>query len=136
MNIFNFFENFNRNVKIRTKMIILISGVVLISVLPLSLIVLYRNQAVVLNKTFEVCSNLAQNISNLATEELLTNDTYDTTRTSMKRLKDSTITGLLESYIVNVDDKYVADLNEKRIDQSISDSDKKYFKNLEKPEMN
>ena len=112
MNIFNFFENFNRNVKIRTKMIILISGVVLISVLPLSLIVLYRNQAVVLNKTFEVCSNLAQNISNLATEELLTNDTYDTTRTSMKRLKDSTITGLLESYIVNVDDKYVADLNE------------------------
>ena len=129
MNIFNFFENFNRNVKIRTKMIILISGVVLISVLPLSLIVLYRNQAFVLNKTFEVCSNLAQNISNLATEELLTNDTYDTTRTSMKRLKDSTITGLLESYIVNVDDKYVADLNEKRIDQSISDSDKKINKN-------
>ena len=80
MNITTFFEHFNRNVKIRTKMIILICGVVLISVLPLSLIVLYRNQAVVLNKTFEVCSNLAQNISNLATEELLMNETYDTTR--------------------------------------------------------
>lgn len=116
-------------------MIILISGVVLISVLPLSLIVLYRNQAVVLNKTFEVCSNLAQNISNLATEELLMNETYDTTRTSIKRLKDSNISGLLESYVVNVDGKYVADLNEQRIDQQISDSDKGYFKKLEKLEM-
>jgi len=136
MNITTIFENFNRNVKIRTKMIILICGVVLISVLPLSLIVLYRNQAVVLNKTFEVCSNLAQNISNLATEELLMNETYDTTRTSIKRLKDSNITGLLESYVVNVDGKYVADLNEKRIDQLVTDSDKKYFKNLQKLEMN
>ncbi|MBK9499199.1 MAG: hypothetical protein IPO06_07510 [Leptospiraceae bacterium] len=113
MNLFAFFEKFNQNVKIRTKMIILISSVVLISVLPLSLIVLYRNQAVVLNKTFEVCSNLAQNISNLATEELLMNETYDTTRTSIKRLKDSNITGLLESYVINVEGKYVADLNEK-----------------------
>lgn len=136
MNTFNFFENFNRNVKIRTKMILLISGVVLISVLPLSLIVLYRNQAVVLNKTFEVCSNLAQNISNLATEELLMNETYDTTRTSIKRLKDSNITGLLESYVINVDGKYVADLNEKRIDQLISDGDKLYFKELKTLEMN
>ena len=136
MNITTFFEHFNRNVKIRTKMIILICGVVLISVLPLSLIVLYRNQAVVLNKTFEVCSNLAQNISNLATEELLMNETYDTTRTSIKRLKDSNITGLLESYVVNVDGKYVADLNEKRIDQLVTDSDKKYFKDLQKLEMN
>ena len=92
MNITTFFEHFNRNVKIRTKMIILICGVVLISVLPLSLIVLYRNQAVV--------------------------------------LKDSNITGLLESYVVNVDGKYVADLNEKRIDQLVTDSDKKYFKDL------
>jgi tetratricopeptide (TPR) repeat protein/HAMP domain-containing protein len=135
MNQIAFFENFNRNVKIRTKMIILICGVVLISVLPLSLIVLYRNQAVVLNKTFEVCSNLAQNISNLATEELLMNETYDTTRTSIKRLKDSNITGLLESYVINVDGKYVADLHEKRIEQQVSDADKNYFKNLEKLEM-
>jgi len=135
MSIFSSIESYSRNVKIRTKMIILISGVVLISVLPLSLIVLYRNQAVVLNKTFEVCSNLAQNISNLATEELLMNETYDTTRTSIKRLKDSNISGLLESYVVNVDGKYVADLNEQRIDQQISDSDKGYFKKLEKLEM-
>ncbi|MBK9502891.1 MAG: SpoIIE family protein phosphatase [Leptospiraceae bacterium] len=135
MNLFAFFEKFNQNVKIRTKMIILISSVVLISVLPLSLIVLYRNQAVVLNKTFEVCSNLAQNISNLATEELLMNETYDTTRTSIKRLKDSNITGLLESYVINVDGKYVADLNEKRLEQKISDTDKDYFKKLEKLEM-
>ncbi len=135
MNQLAFLENFNQNVKIRTKMIILICGVVLISVLPLSLIVLYRNQAVVLNKTFEVCSNLAQNISNLATEELLMNETYDTTRTSIKRLKDSNITGLLESYVVNVDGKYVADLHEKRVEKQVSDIDKNYFKKIEKLEM-
>ncbi|HNB99131.1 MAG TPA: SpoIIE family protein phosphatase, partial [Leptospiraceae bacterium] len=47
----------------------------------------------------------------------------------------SNISGLLESYVVNVDGKYVADLNEQRIDQQISDSDKGYFKKLEKLEM-
>lgn len=132
----NLLDQFNRNVKIRTKIILLITGIVLISVVPLSLIVLYRNQSVVLNKTFEVCQNLAINISNLATEELLINETYDTTKTSIKRLKESNITGLLDSYVINIDGKYVAELNEKHTDDEIiSGKEKTYFANLKELEM-
>ncbi|MCP5497830.1 MAG: hypothetical protein H7A23_25025 [Leptospiraceae bacterium] len=39
---------------------------------------------------------LAINLSNLITEELLMNETYDSTRTAIIRLKDSNIIGLLK----------------------------------------
>jgi tetratricopeptide (TPR) repeat protein/HAMP domain-containing protein len=136
-------NNFNRNVRIRTKMIILICGVVLISIVPLSLIVLYRNQSVILSKTFEVCENLARNIADSATEELFEDKTYVNTITNIKKLKESKISGLLESYVIhengvltdNSDGRYVADLNEKLIGQNILDTDRKYFSKLEKLEM-
>ena len=124
-------------------MIILICGVVLISIVPLSLIVLYRNQAVILSKTFEVCENLARNIADSATEELFEDKTYVNTITNIKKLKESKISGLLESYVIhengvltdNADGRYVADLNEKLIGQNILDTDRKYFSKLEKLEM-
>ncbi|MCG9873664.1 MAG: SpoIIE family protein phosphatase [Leptospiraceae bacterium] len=109
------------DLSLRTKMIVLVSLVVLISVLPLSAIVLYRNQAVVLDKTFEVCRNLAENISNLSTEELLINETYDATQTSLNRLKQSKISGLLDSFVLNIDGKFVADLNNEKIGDEASD---------------
>lgn len=124
-----------KDIKIRTKMILLICGVVLISVLPLSLIVLYRNQAVVLDKTYEVCRNLAVNLSNLITEELLINETYDSTRTAITRLKDSDITGLLEAYVVNIDGNYVAEMSEKKIGKKADQKDLDYFFKLKKLEM-
>lgn len=108
------------DLSLRTKMIVLVSLVVLISVLPLSAIVLYRNQAVVLDKTFEVCQNLAENISNLSTEELLINETYDATQTSLNRLKQSKISGLLDSFVLNIDGKFVADLNNEKIGDDAS----------------
>ncbi len=136
-------NNFNRNVKIKTKMIILICGVVLLSIVPLSLIVLYRNQSVVLSKTFEVCENLARNISDSATEELFEDKTYVNTITNIKKLKESKINGLLESYVIHEngilgdenDGRYVADLHEKLIGQKISETDRKYFSKLEILEM-
>lgn len=111
-------------------MILLIAGVVLISVVPLSYIVLQRNQAVVRGKTLEVCKNLGNNISNLATEELLINETYDATRTALARLKESSITGLLESYVLNIDGKYVADLNENKVNQDATPGEKEFYLNL------
>ncbi len=128
-----FIENLFRiflNVKIRVKLIILVTGIVLFSVIPLSAIVLYRNQAVVLDKTFEVCRNLANNIANLATEELLINETFDSTRTSITRLKESNISGLLDSYLINIDGKYVAELNEKHLGRMADSNDLKYFATL------
>jgi tetratricopeptide (TPR) repeat protein/HAMP domain-containing protein len=126
-------KNFNyklTNIKIRTKMIFLVTGIVLISVVPLSLIVLYRNQSVVLEKTFEVCRTLASNIANLATEELLINETYDATRTSLTRLKESSISGLLDSYVINVDGKLVAEMDEKNIGKMADRKDLEYFASL------
>ncbi|MCC5815390.1 MAG: tetratricopeptide repeat protein [Leptospira sp.] len=123
-------QSFSSNLKIRTKMIFLVCGVVLLSVLPLSLIVLYRNQAVVLDKTFEVCRNLANNIANLATEELLINETYDATRTSLSRLPQSEISGLINSYVLNIDGLYVADMNDTLLGEK-PDSDRlEYFTSL------
>jgi tetratricopeptide (TPR) repeat protein/HAMP domain-containing protein len=109
------------NLSLRTKMIVLVSLVVLISVVPLSVIVLYRNQSVVLDKTFEVCRNLAENISNLSTEELLINETYDDTQTSLSRLKQSKISGLLDSFVLNIDGRYVADLKNENIGKDAPD---------------
>ncbi|EPG76249.1 SpoIIE-like protein phosphatase domain protein [Leptospira fainei serovar Hurstbridge str. BUT 6] len=128
--------SFLNNLKIRTKMIIFVSGIVLLCVLPLSIIVLYRNQAIVLEKTFEVCRNLANNIANLATEELLINETYDSTRTSLLRLRESDISGLIDSYVINVDRKYVADLNEDKIGQDIPESDFQKFSSIKELSLN
>jgi len=123
-------QAFSSNLKIRTKMILLVCSVVFVSVLPLSIIVLYRNQAVVLDKTFEVCRNLANNIANLATEELLINETYDATRTSISRLPESKISGLVGTYVLNIDGVVVADLNEDRIGTSPEPEMLDYFKSL------
>lgn len=100
-----------RDMGLRYKMIVLILGVVSVSVIPLSLIVLYRNQAVVLDKTYEVCLSVTNHISGLATEELLVNETYDATQTAFARLRQSKVTGLEDAYIINIDGEYVAEYN-------------------------
>ena len=132
----NILDRFNKNIRIRTKMIMIISGVLLISIIPLAFIILNRSQDIVLKMTFEVCTNLAQNISNLATEELLINETYDTTKTSISRLKSSGITGLLNSFVVNVDGEYVAEMaSEEQIGKQVSQKEKDYYRGLTKLDM-
>ncbi|WP_243393360.1 tetratricopeptide repeat protein [Leptospira perolatii] len=112
-------------------MILLIGGVVLICVLPLSIIVLYRNQNLMTLKTFEVCRNLAHNISNLATEELLIDETYDATRTALSRLKENEISSLTDVYVVNVDGYYVAEYeNHGRVGKKAPEYELKYIKGL------
>jgi tetratricopeptide (TPR) repeat protein/HAMP domain-containing protein len=133
--IYNLFDRFNKNTKIRTKMILLISSVLLLSVIPLSIIILNRSQEIVLKMTFEICTNLAENIANVAREELLINQTYDTTKTAIAKLKESNITGLEDSYVINIDGYYVADLNEKLTGNPVSGSLLSYFSTLEKVNM-
>lgn len=126
-----FVQSFSSNLKIRTKMIFLVSGIVLISVLPLSLIVLYRNQAVVLDKTFEVCRNLAGNIANLATEELLINETYDATRTALVRLNSSEVSGLMKSFVLNIDGKVVANMQNTNLGEKAPEDRLSYYSSLD-----
>jgi tetratricopeptide (TPR) repeat protein/HAMP domain-containing protein len=123
-------QSISSNIKIRTKMVLLVCSVVFVSVLPLSVIVLYRNQSVVLDKTFEVCRNLANNIANLATEELLINETYDATRTSISRLPESKISGLVGTYVLNIDGVNVADLQDEKVGTSPEYEKLSYYNSL------
>jgi tetratricopeptide (TPR) repeat protein/HAMP domain-containing protein len=116
-------------------MILLISSVLLLSVIPLSIITLNRSQEIVLKMTLEICSNLSLNIANVAGEELLMNETYDTTKTAISKLKESSITGLSESYVINIDGHYVADLKEKRIGSPVPIEQISYFSSLASLEM-
>jgi len=133
--LFSLLDRLNKNIKIRTKMIMLISSVLLLSVIPLSIIVLNRSQQIVLKMTFEICTNLSQNISNVATEELFINETYDTTKTAIARLKNSNITGLEDSYVVNIDGMYVADLHDKRSGNPVPTNTLNYFATLKQMNM-
>lgn len=135
MGLFSLLDRLNKNTKIRTKMIMLISSVLLLSVIPLSIIVLNRSQQIVLKMTFEICTNLSQNISNVATEELFINETYDTTKTAIARLKNSNITGLKDSYVVNIDGMYVADLHDKRSGNPVPTNTLNYFATLKQMNM-
>ncbi|MEQ8351832.1 MAG: SpoIIE family protein phosphatase [Leptospiraceae bacterium] len=104
--------------KIKMKMILLISGVVVLSVFPLSFIVLLRNQEVVTDKTFEVCRNLSHNIASSATEELLIDVTYDGTRSAVQGLSEAGVNGLLNAYVLNLDGEFVADLHKEHLGQT------------------
>ncbi len=116
--------------KIRSKMILLMSGVVFLSVIPLSVIMLWKYRAVLEEKTFEVCRNLGSNISNLAREELLIDETYDATSSAMGRLQRSKLYGLHDTYILNFDGRIVADLRTSRVGRAVGPKDLKYFRSL------
>ncbi|MCB1167389.1 MAG: SpoIIE family protein phosphatase [Leptospiraceae bacterium] len=100
------------------KMILLICGVVVLSVFPLSFIVLLRNQDIITDKTIEVCRNLSHNVASSATEELLIDVTYDGTRSAVTGLQDAGIHGLLNAYVLNVDGEYVADMRDEHLGQT------------------
>ncbi|MCS6984830.1 MAG: tetratricopeptide repeat protein [Leptospiraceae bacterium] len=93
---------------IKLKMMLIISGVVALAILPLSLIVLYRNEAIITEKTFEVCRNISQNIAKASTEELLMDVTFDSTRSVIEGLKEAEIGGLLSAYVLNHEGKIVS----------------------------
>jgi len=116
-------------------MILLISGVVVLSVFPLSFIVLLRNQEVVTEKTFEVCRNLSHNIASSATEELLIDVTYDGTRSAVQGLNDAGVSGLLNAYVLNLDGEYVADMHKDHIGQSADPEILEEYRRAEKLEM-
>lgn len=113
--------------KIKMKMILLICGVVVLSVFPLSFIVLLRNQEIITDKTFEVCRNLSHNVASSSTEELLVDVTYDGTRSAVSGLKDAGINGLLDAYVINVEGEIVADMFDRQLGQN---ADPEFLKEL------
>jgi sensor histidine kinase regulating citrate/malate metabolism len=127
--------------RIKAKMILLISGVVALTVFPLAYVVMQSSKAVIEKKTFDLCANISETISKSATEELLLNTTYDATRTAVMGLLDqktkvSKIEGLLTSRVINVDWQYVADMRDDKdiIGKNAKDSDQEYISGLTKME--
>lgn len=103
---------------------------VMLSVIPLSIVVLWRQQKVLIGKTYEVCTNLGANVANLATEELLVDETYDATGTAMAHLRKSEISGLLDSYVINLEGKIVAGLKAEAVNTKIDAESMRYFMSL------
>lgn len=116
--------------KLKTKMILLISTVVVISVIPLSLIVIWRGQQIVTERTFQICRNLSKNIAAAATEELLVDTTYDGTRSVVARLAGSDIDGLVDAFVINADGKFVADMHDDRLNSFTGENDRESFSGI------
>ncbi|HMV77002.1 MAG TPA: adenylate/guanylate cyclase domain-containing protein [Leptospiraceae bacterium] len=119
--------------KLQFKLTLVIGGVALLSVLPLSYFSLKQSQKIILEKTNDVCRNLAQNISNIAREELFLDNTYDGTQSVISKLKESEITGLINAYIINVYGRFVVDMHNRRTGQQISPEELKFFESVSSP---
>jgi len=99
-----------RYLKHRTKLILLVLGVVAGTTLPLGSFIYFKNRSVLQEKTVEVCKTLALSLANLATEELLMNETYEATLTAILRLGEANIQGLVNAAVFNRDYTVVAEL--------------------------
>ncbi len=132
------YPRYHRLVKINVKLILLSAGMVFLSVTFLSTIVLWQYQTILLEKTFDVCRNLSVNISSAAREELLINEIYDATGTSVANLfprtetgvTTSQIGGLLTTYVVNVDGLIVAHSRPDLAGSQPPVDDLEYFKKI------
>ncbi len=111
-------------------MILLVSGIVVLCVVPLSAIVYFKNKGIVLEKTYEVCKNIATNIAKIADDELLVGDTYEATTSAITKLKDSNVRALKDTYVINLDGKIVARLDSQKKDKNVNQETFSYFTSL------
>lgn len=119
--------------KIKFKLMLIISGVVALAVFPISSIVLYRNEIIITQKTFEVCRNLSHNIAKASTEELLMGVSYDATRSVISGLNDTKVEGLLDAFVVDHDYKVVSSLKPQTLEQnSLPKKEIHYLETLKK----
>ncbi|MBI3394553.1 MAG: hypothetical protein HY042_01830, partial [Spirochaetia bacterium] len=134
------FSGFRRAMRIRLKIMALTLGTVFLSVFLLSALATSQYQALLLEKTEEVCSNLSKNLSIVAREELLTHHTmgtYEGTRNATTQIKAARVAGLLNSYVVYSEGQVVAHTSEDKVGETAPAADLaefRTFKKLEKQE--
>jgi len=121
-------KKFNR---IRFKLIALVATVVFLTVSLLSAVVFIQVREIIIDRTYEICSTLANQLSAAATEELLVNEVYDTTRTTLAGLNKEEILGLENSYILNVNHTIIAHTSTELVGQSAKEADVKYFEKIQ-----
>jgi serine phosphatase RsbU (regulator of sigma subunit) len=82
-------------------------------------------------RTIEICRNFAENISNVAREDLVLDGTYESTNSVVSEIIKSEIEGLQNIYIVNVYGKYVVNVKKGKLDEIASEKEILYLKNIQ-----
>lgn len=111
-------------------MILLVSGIVVLCVLPLSALVYYNNKNLILEKTFDVCKTIANNIIKIADDELLLGDTFEATSSALTKLKDSGVSALKDTYVIDLDGSVVAQLYSNESKKNLETETILYFQSL------
>lgn len=119
-----------QDTKLQTKMILLVSGIVFLCVLPLSTIVYYKNKDLILEKTVDVCKTIANNIAKIADDELLVGDTFEATSSALTKLKDSGVSALKNTYIIDLDGKVVAQLHSTNLETNVDQKTLAFIESL------
>ncbi|NBU97717.1 MAG: HAMP domain-containing protein [Spirochaetia bacterium] len=119
--------------KINVKLTILFLLVAFLGIAPISFIFISRSETIITEKTFEVCFNLASNLSTIAREELLLNNTYEGIEGVMTKLRTLEDDSLNSVYVINKYGIYISDLEQKRVSSKVSQEDIQYFSKIVKP---
>ena len=119
--------------KINVKLTILFLLVAFLGIAPISFIFISRSETIITEKTFEVCFNLASNLSTIAREELLLNNTYEGIEGVMTKLRNLDDDSLNSVYVINKYGIYISDLEQKRVSSKVSQEDIQYFSKIIKP---
>jgi class 3 adenylate cyclase len=122
--------------KINVKLTILLLLVAFMGIAPISLIFINRSETIITEKTFEVCFNLASNLSTVAREELLLNNTYEGIEGVMAKLRTLEDDSLNSVYVINKYGVYISDLEQKRVSLKVPSEDIQYFTKILKPNIN
>lgn len=83
------------------------------------------------NRTIEICRNFAENISNVAREDLVLDATYESTNSVVGEIIKSKIEGLQSIYIVNVYGKYVVNFYKANLPDVANNQELAYYQKIQ-----
>lgn len=109
----------------------LTSAVAVFCLFTISSVFLYNSKIIMQNRTIEICRNFAENISNVAREDLVLDATYESTNSVVSEIIKSKIEGLQSIYIVNVYGKFVVNFNKKDLPDIANTKELIYFQNIQ-----
>ncbi|MBK7056011.1 MAG: SpoIIE family protein phosphatase [Leptospiraceae bacterium] len=120
-----------RFISIKVKISILTSAVAVFCLFIISFVFLYNSKILMQKRTIEICRNFAENISNVAREDLVLDATYESTNSVVGEIIKSEIEGLQSIYIVNVYGKFVVNFNKTKLEDSATEKEILYLKNIQ-----
>ena len=120
-----------RFISIKVKISILTSSVAVFCLFTISFVFLYNSKILIQKRTIEICRYFAENISNVAREDLVLDATYESTNSVVGEIIKSEIEGLQSIYIVNVYGKFVVNFNKTKLEDSATEKEILYLKNIQ-----